>query len=45
MYLRNGSPGDLAIPLSQIKPIRSTDAETKEAVADWHYWVDQGYQL
>ena len=38
-------PKNLAVPLSQVKPIRSTDEETKEAVADWHYWVDQGYQF
>ena len=36
---------ELAIPLAQVQPIRATDAETKEAVADWHYWVDQGYEL
>lgn len=35
----------LAVPLSQIKPISATDAETKEAVEDWHYWVGQGYEL
>jgi hypothetical protein len=33
----------LAIPLSQVKPIRETDEATKEAIADWHYWVAQGY--
>ena len=33
----------LAIPLAQIQPNRATDSETKEAVADWHYWVAQGY--
>ena len=38
-------PKNLAIPLSQAKPISPTDEETKEAVADWHYWVGQGYQL
>ncbi|MGH9843594.1 MAG: calcium-binding protein [Blastocatellia bacterium] len=35
----------LAVPLSQIKPIAQTDAETKEAVDDWHYWVGQGYEF
>lgn len=35
----------LAIPLSQVKPNASTDPETKEAVEDWHYWVQQGYEL
>jgi hypothetical protein len=35
----------LAIPLSQVKPISETDEDTKEAMADWHYWCDQGYML
>ena len=35
----------LAIPLSQLKPIAATDKDTREAVEDWHYWVDQGYML
>jgi hypothetical protein len=35
----------LAVPLSQLKPIRPTDPETKEAVADWHYWVAQGHEF
>lgn len=36
---------NLAIPLSQVKPVGDADVETQEAVADWHYWVDQGYVL
>jgi hypothetical protein len=35
----------LAIPLSQLKPLAATDENTKEAVADWHYWVNRGYEL
>ena len=35
----------LAVPLAQLKPITHTDKDTKEAVADWHYWVAQGYEL
>ncbi len=35
----------LAVPLSQLKPIAESDKETKQAVADWHYWVAQGYEL
>lgn len=35
----------LAVPLSQLMPIDSTDAETTEAVEDWHYWIGQGYEL
>lgn len=35
----------LAVPLSQLKPIAEADEDTREAVEDWHYWVDQGYTL
>lgn len=35
----------LAVPLFQLKPTRSTDAQTKEAVEDWHYWVGMGYEF
>jgi Calcium binding len=35
----------LAVPLSQLKPINATDEETKQAIADWHYWVDMGYEF
>lgn len=35
----------LAVPLSQLKPAAKVDRDTKEAVADWHYWVEQGYLL
>jgi len=35
----------LAVPLSQLKPIAATDKDTKEAVEDWHYWIDQGHIL
>jgi hypothetical protein len=34
----------LAVPLAQLKPIQSTGEATREAVADWHYWVAMGYQ-
>jgi hypothetical protein len=35
----------LAVPLSQLKPMRGTDEETKQAVEDWHYWVEMGYEF
>ncbi len=35
---------DLAVPLSQLQAIKP-DAETKEAMADWHYWVARGYEF
>ena len=37
--------GTLAIPLSQVKPINTTDDETKAAVGDWHYWAACGNEL
>jgi|SRR5580698_7827270 hypothetical protein len=35
----------LAVPLSQLRPIRDTDEETKQAVEDWHYWIHSGYEF
>jgi hypothetical protein len=32
----------LAVPLSQLEVVRA-DWETRQAVEDWHYWVDMGY--
>jgi hypothetical protein len=32
----------MAVPLSQLVPIKGNKA-TNEAIADWHYWVVQGY--
>ncbi len=36
---------ELAVPLSQLEPTRETHEETKQAVAEWHNWVAQGYEL
>jgi len=33
---------NVAIPLSQLTPL-SADESTAEAIADWHYWLAQGY--
>jgi Calcium binding len=35
----------LAVPLSQLQPISATDEQTKQAMADWHYWVRMGYEF
>lgn len=35
----------LGVPLAQLKPAVKTDKDTKEAVADWHYWVGRRYGL
>lgn len=32
---------EFAVPLANIVPIE-VDADTQEAIADWHYWVDMG---
>jgi len=34
----------LAVPLAQLKTTQA-DKTTRQAVEDWHYWVDQGYQF
>jgi hypothetical protein len=35
---------NVAFPLMQIKPISDTAEQTREAVADWHYWLKRGYE-
>ncbi len=35
----------LSVPLAQLKPASSTDDATRQAVEDWHYWVQQGYEF
>jgi len=32
------------VPLAQVEPV-DVDELTQEAIADWHYWVQRGYQL
>ena len=34
----------LAVPLMQLEGI-DVDEETQQAIDDWHYWVDRGYEL
>jgi len=40
-----GDKHDLDVPLAQLTPSHSTDAESQQAVADWHYWVRMGYHF
>jgi len=35
----------LAVPLVQLKPGAKADKDTRQALADWHYWLAQGYKL
>ncbi|MFJ1252253.1 calcium-binding protein [Cupriavidus sp. CuC1] len=34
----------LAVPLAQLLPLAS-DEMTQQAIADWQYWRDRGYQF
>jgi len=34
----------MSVPLSQLAGVK-VDESTAEAIADWHYWVAQGYRL
>jgi hypothetical protein len=34
----------LTVPLAQINPV-GADAETVQAIEDWHYWARQGYRF
>jgi len=31
---------EVGVPLSQLEPIEASDS-TKQAIADWHYWLDR----
>jgi hypothetical protein len=33
----------LSVPLAQLESL-SDDADTRQAVSDWHYWVGRGYR-
>ena len=34
----------LAVPLSQLEGLQ-VDEETEQAIGDWHYWADRGYEM
>ena len=42
--IRREQKRSLAVPLSQLEVVRG-DKATKQAVADWHYWVGMGYEF
>ena len=45
MFVRTRWRGaKLAVPLRQLEPL-AADRKTKECIADWHYWVDMGYEF
>ncbi|WP_200892552.1 calcium-binding protein [Aliterella atlantica] len=45
MFVEIDYDGDtLALPLIQLEA-KEADAETQQAIADWHCWVNQGYEF
>lgn len=40
----NWEDDTLAVPLIQLEALEA-DEETQQAIADWHYWVNQGYEF
>ena len=45
VMIRSDRKEGLGVPLSQLRPIKETDEQTRQAVEDWHYWVEQGYEF
>ncbi len=35
----------LAVPLSQLEAAPHVDEQTRQAIEDWHYWVNRGYEF
>ncbi|MEM6351137.1 MAG: calcium-binding protein [Cyanobacteria bacterium J06629_9] len=45
MFVEIDWDGDrLAVPLIQLES-PDADEDTQQAIADWHYWVNQGYEF
>ena len=45
MFVEIDWDGDtLAVPLIQLEA-KEADAQTQQAITDWHYWVNQGYEF
>ncbi len=44
VMIRRGK-GRLAVPLAQLTVGNAADEKTRQAVEDWHYWVQMGYQF
>ncbi len=45
MFVEIAWEGDtLAVPLIQLEA-PDADEDTQQAIADWHYWVNQGYEF
>jgi hypothetical protein len=40
-----GKKGDMAVPLMQLVPSDDVDDDTREAIEDWRYWMNMGYDF
>jgi hypothetical protein len=43
-WSRAGGKPELGVPLSQLE-VTLADENVRQAVEDWHYWVDRGYDF
>lgn len=44
LYREDMATDVFSVPLSHLKVVEA-DEQTQQAIADWHYWVDKGYQV
>ncbi|PSB01625.1 calcium-binding protein [Merismopedia glauca] len=44
LYKEGEAEDIFSVPLSDIE-VDEVDDETAEAIADWHYWLDRGYDF
>jgi hypothetical protein len=44
VLIRRQKSRKLAVPLSQLEGIQ-VDEQTQQAIEDWHYWVNRGYEF
>lgn len=40
-----GDKDGVDVPLAQLTPSEGSDEQTRQAVSDWHYWVERGYHF
>ncbi len=43
LYKEDTVEDTLSAPLYDIVPLEA-DSQTQEAIEDWHYWIDRGYE-
>lgn len=43
-YTEDKVEDTFSVPLAEIEPLE-VDNKTQEAITDWYYWIDQGYEF